>query len=133
MKMDIGMEDRNIENELTEEIIACAIAVHRELGPGLLESIHGEAMAFELAYAGLVFVRQVEMPLVYKGQALSGSFRIDMVVENKVVVELKIVEAILPVHEAQLPSYMRLGGWKIGLLLNFKSSLLRDGIRRMVL
>ena len=125
--------EKGNEEELTERIIACAIAVHRELGPGLLESIYEEAMTVELANGGSQFARQVEIPVSYKGIALSGSFRVDMVIENKVVLELKTVESILPVHEAQLLSYMRLGGWQIGLLLNFKSALLRDGIRRMVL
>ena len=125
--------EKGNEEELTERIIACAIAVHRELGPGLLESIYEEAMTVELANGGIQFARQVEIPVSYKGIALSGSFRVDLVIENKVVLELKTVESILPVHEAQLLSYMRLGGWQIGLLLNFKSALLRDGIRRMVL
>jgi len=125
--------EKGNEEELTERIIACAIAVHRELGPGLLESIYEEAMTVELANGGIQFVRQLEIPVSYKGVALSGSFRVDLVIENKVVLELKTVESILPVHEAQLLSYMRLGGWPIGLLLNFKSALLRDGIRRMVL
>jgi GxxExxY protein len=125
--------ERGKEAELTERIIACAIAVHRELGPGLLESIYEEAMTVELANGGIQFVRQVEIPVVYKGTTLSGSFRVDMVVENKVVLELKTVESILPVHEAQLLSYLRLGGWPTGLLLNFRSALLCNGIRRLVL
>ncbi|MBN2875096.1 MAG: GxxExxY protein [Spirochaetales bacterium] len=121
------------DDNLTDKIIACAIAVHRELGPGLLESIYEEALGIELAHAGLSFNRQVELPVVYKGLSLSGSFRVDMVVENSVVLELKCVDAIAPVHQAQILSYMRLGGWKIGLLLNFKSAILKDGIRRVVL
>lgn len=130
--MEKGME-KGKEADLTERIIACAIAVHRELGPGLLESIYEEALTIELATSGLRFVRQVEMPVVYKGTPLSGSFRLDLVVENKVVVELKALEAILPVHEAQLLSYLRMGGWEVGLLINFKTALLRDGIRRLAL
>ncbi len=125
--------EKGKEADLTERIIACAIAVHRELGPGLLESIYEEALTIELAASGLRFVRQVEMPVVYKDTPLSGSFRMDLVVENKVVVELKAVEAILPVHEAQLLSYLRMGGWEVGLLINFKTALLRDGIRRLAL
>lgn len=125
--------EKGKEADLTERIIACAIAVHRELGPGLLESIYEEALTIELATSGLRFVRQVEMPVVYKGTPLSGSFRLDLVVENKVVVELKALEAILPVHEAQLLSYLRMGGWEVGLLINFKTALLRDGIRRLAL
>ena len=121
------------EAELTERIIACALAVHRELGPGLLESIYEEAMTIELANEGIPFVRQLAMPVFYKGIPLSGSFRVDLVVENRVAVELKAVEAILPVHKAQLLSYLKLGGWKVGLLFNFKTALLRDGIRRIAI
>ncbi len=118
---------------LSEKVIGCAIAVHRELGPGLLESIYEEALGIELAENGIIFFRQVELPVMYKGSLLSGSFRIDMIVENKIVLELKCVEKILPVHKAQLLSYLRLGSWKTGLLLNFKSAILSDSIIRMVL
>ncbi|HTX71702.1 MAG TPA: GxxExxY protein [Rectinemataceae bacterium] len=118
--------------DLTEQIIGCALAVHREFGPGLLESIYEEALTIEMASAGLPFVRQVELFLSYKGQPLASRYKVDMVVDDKVVLELKTVEAILPVHAAQLLSYMKLGGWRIGLLLNFKSALMRDGVRRMV-
>ncbi|HET7838723.1 MAG TPA: GxxExxY protein [Rectinemataceae bacterium] len=118
---------------LTERIIKCAIAVHTELGPGLLESIYEEAMTLELQLEGLSFVRQVELPMVYKGHRLAGSYRIDMVVENEVVVELKAATDIHPIHEAQLLTYLRLGGWKVGLLLNFNYRLLRDGVKRIVL
>ncbi len=121
------------DNTLSEKIIGCAIAVHRDLGPGLLESIYEEALGIELGQVGVSFARQVALPVVYKGTLLSGSFRVDMVVENKVVIELKCVETILPVHEAQLLSYLRLGGWKIGLLLNFKSNILKQGLRRIIL
>jgi GxxExxY protein len=107
--------------------------VHRELGPGLLESIYEEALGIEFGYAGLSFNRQIELPVVYKGCLLSGTFRVDMVVENRIVLELKCVDMILPVHQAQILSYMRLGGWKIGLLLNFKSAILKNGIRRVLL
>lgn len=119
--------------EITERIIHAAIEVHRELGPGLLESIYEEAMTMELASEGLAFVRQVELPLVYKEQRLSGVYRVDMVVENKVVVELKAVTAWHPIYEAQVMTYLRLGGWDIGLLLNFDCRLMREGVRRIVL
>jgi len=119
--------------DLTERIIACAIAVHQELGPGLLESIYEEAMTLELSRAGLSFQRQVELPVVYKGERLSGRYRIDMIVENAVVVELKSVAGMHPVHEAQILTYMRLGGWSSGLILNFENRLMKDGIKRMVL
>lgn len=124
------MEERD---RLSEKIIGCAIAVHRELGPGLLESIYEEALGIELAEHGISFFRQVELPVSYKGALLAGSFRLDMIVENEIVLELKCVETILPVHKAQLLSYLRLGSWKTGLLLNFKSAILSDGIIRMVL
>lgn len=88
-------------------------------------------MTIEFANEGIPFVRQLAMPVFYKGILLLGSFRVDLVVDNRVAVELKAVEAILPVHKAQLLSYLKLGGWKVGLLLNFKTALLRDGIRRI--
>jgi GxxExxY protein len=118
---------------LTERIIKCAIAVHMELGPGLLESIYEEAMTLELQLEGLSFVRQVELPMAYKGHRLAGSYRIDLVVENAVVVELKAATDFHPIHEAQVLTYLRLGGWKVGLLLNFNQRLLRDGVKRIVL
>jgi len=118
---------------LSDRIIGCAISVHRELGPGLLESIYEEALSLELAESGLSFVRQAELPVVYKGALLSGSFRVDMVVENSIALELKCVDTIISIHKAQLLSYMRLGGWNTGLLLNFKSTDLKNGIYRMML
>ena len=119
--------------ELTERIIACSISVHQELGPGLLESIYEEAMTVELAQAGLKFQRQVELPILYKGQRLNGTYRIDMVVENSVVLELKAATEIHPVYEAQILTYMRLGGWETGLILNFSKRLMKEGIKRVVL
>jgi GxxExxY protein len=118
---------------LSDRIIGCAIAVHRELGPGLLESIYEEALCLELAESGLSFNRQLELPVVYKGTLLSGSFRVDVVVENTIVLELKCVDAIASIHKAQLLSYLKLGGWKTGLLLNFKSTILKNGIYRIML
>jgi len=118
---------------LSDRIIGCAIAVHRELGPGLLESIYEEALSLELAESGISFCRQVELPVVYKGTPLSGSFRVDILVENSIVLELKCVDVLMSIHKAQLLSYMRLGGWKTGLLLNFKSTILKNGIYRMML
>ena len=117
---------------LSDRIIGCALSVHRELGPGLLESIYEEALCLELAEGGLTFKRQLELPVVYKGIPLSGSFRADIVVENAIVLELKCVDAILSIHKAQLLSYMRLGGWKTGLLLNFKTTVLKNGIFRIM-
>jgi len=118
---------------LSDKIIGCAIAVHRELGPGLLESIYEEALSLELAAMGLSFCRQVELPVIYKGTLLAGSFRVDMLVENSIVLELKCADSIIAIHKAQLLSYMRLGGWKTGLLFNFMSTVLKNGIYRMML
>jgi GxxExxY protein len=118
---------------LTETIIGAAIEVHRELGPGLLESVYEECLAHELDLRGVEFRRQVELPVVYKGVALNCCYRMDLVVEDAVVLELKTVEKLLPVHEAQLLTYLRLSGKRIGFLLNFNAALLRDGMKRMVL
>jgi GxxExxY protein len=118
---------------LTERIIGCAMEVHRELGPGLLESAYEECLAYELRLQGLKVDRQVPLPVVYKEIALECGYRIDLVVHDTVLVELKAVELILPVHEAQLLTYLKLSELRIGLLLNFHCSVLRDGIRRRVL
>lgn len=120
-------------NELTRAIIGAAIEVHRVLGPGLLESAYEECLCRELDLRGIPFERQKPLPLGYKGLKLECGYRIDLVVANTVVVEIKSVEAILPIHEAQLLTYMRLGGWKVGLLMNFNVPVLRQGIRRLVL
>ena len=121
-----------IFEDLTEKIIACSIAVHRELGPGLLESIYESALSIELFQQGMRFQRQMPLQVAYKGKGI-GEFRIDMLVEDAVVVELKCTERHDPVFEAQLLSYMKLGGYKVGLLINFNSVLLTKGIKRMVL
>ena len=118
---------------LTQRIIGFAIEVHRQLGPGLLESAYEECVCYELRQAGLVFQRQVPLPVIYKAVRLDCSYRVDVVVENAVILELKTVERLIPVHEAQLLTYLRLSGLRTGLLLNFNSPVLRDGIRRMVL
>ncbi|MDX9898163.1 MAG: GxxExxY protein [Spirochaetia bacterium] len=118
-------------DSLSDRIIGCAIAVHRELGPGLLESIYEEALCLELSDNGLSYNRQLELPVSYKGICLNGSFRIDMLVEGSIVLELKCVEALLPVHKAQLRSCLLLGGWNTGLLLNFKTAILKNGIYRI--
>ncbi|HOZ72680.1 MAG TPA: GxxExxY protein [Spirochaetales bacterium] len=121
------------DDSIGAKVIGCSIAVHRELGPGLLESIYEEALSIELGRSGIPFVRQMELPVIYKDVQLSGAFRVDLLVDNTVVVELKCVDRILPVHEAQVLSYLRLGGWRIGLLINFKSAVLKNGIRRVLL
>jgi len=115
------------------EIIAAAIEVHRELGPGLLESAYQAAMCRELSLRRTEFIQQVDMPLSYKGVNLDCGYRIDLIVDNTVVVELKAVQEILPVHEAQLLTYLRLTGMRVGLLINFNVAVLKDGIRRKIL
>lgn len=117
---------------LTERIIGCAIEVHRVLGPGLLEATYGQALCVELAHADLAYRSQVPVPLVYKGHAL-GEYRIDLIVEDAVVVELKSVEGHDPVFDAQVLTYLRLSGKRVGLLINFHRRLLKDGIKRYVL
>lgn len=119
-------------NRFTEKIIGCAIEVHRNLGPGLLESAYEECLCFELNQAGLKYERQVSLPVIYKGIKLECGYRMDIIVENSVIVELKTVEKILPVHEAQLLSYLKLYNKKVGLLLNFHVSILKNGLKRMV-
>jgi len=121
------------KDSLSERIIGCAIAVHRELGPGLLESIYEEAMGVELSAAGLSYNRQLELPVSYKGTRLNGAFRVDMLVEGSIVLELKCVDSLLPVHKAQLRSYLRMGGWATGLLINFKTAVLKNGIYRVMI
>ena len=121
------------DNELTYKIIACAIEVHRTLGPGLLESTYQRCLEYELGKAGLKVETEKAMPLVYKEIEFEQGYRVDLIVEEKVVVELKHIEQILDVHEAQLLTYMKLGGYKLGLLLNFNVTLLKDGIKRFIL
>lgn len=116
---------------LTEQIIGAAIEVHRALGPGLLESVYQECLALELGLRGLHFQSQLELPLNYKGLSLDAAYRLDLVVEQAVVIELKAVERLLPLHEAQLLTYLKLGGYSLGLLLNFNVPVLKDGIKRM--
>ena len=117
---------------LTEKVIGSAIEVHRHLGPGLLESAYEECLSWELRAAGLAFARQVPLPVVYKDVRLDVGYRLDLVVENQLVVELKTVEKLLPIHEVQLLTYLKLGRFRTGLLLNFQSALLKNGIMRMV-
>ena len=120
-------------NELTHEIIGSAIEVHRTLGPGLLESSYRECLCRELLLRGVRFKREYPLPVDYKGIRLECGYRIDILVNDLVVVEIKAVEGLAPVHEAQLLTYLRLGGWRVGLLVNFNVVVLKDGIRRRVL
>lgn len=122
-----------LEKARTEQIIGAAIEVHRHLGPGLLESAYEECLCHELFLRGLNFERQRPLPLEYKGINLDCGYRMDIVVEEKVILELKVVDTIAPIHEAQLLTYMRLSGIKIGLIINFNTPVLKDGIKRLVL
>ena len=120
-------------NEITEAVIGAAIEVHRAIGPGLLESAYVQCLCYELNLRKLPFLLELPVPISYKGLKLDCGYRVDLLVAETVVVEVKAVERIAPVHEAQLLTYLRLGGWKVGLLINFDLSLLRDGIVRRVL
>ncbi|MBS4066644.1 MAG: GxxExxY protein [Chitinophagaceae bacterium] len=120
-------------NSITGAIIDCSIRVHKELGPGLLESVYEVCLMKELIDEGLSVKRQLSLPVIYKGEKIDIDFKIDLLVEDEVIVELKAVESILPVHEAQILTYLKLSGKQIGLLLNFNTKLLKDGIRRYVL
>jgi len=121
------------EEKITEKIIESAIEIHRHLGPGLLESAYEECLCFELKQHDLSFERQKPLPLKYKSIELDCGYRIDILVEDKVIVELKCVDKINPIHEAQLLTYLRLSDKKVGLILNFYVSLMKDGVRRLVL
>ncbi len=120
------------ENEITEQIIGAAIEVHRIMGPGLLESVYEDCLAIEFGIRQLKFERQKTIPLQYKHHQVASDLRLDLIVNGKVIVELKTVEKLLPVHEAQLLTYLRLTGCKVGLLINFNVPVLKDGIKRMV-
>ncbi len=124
-------EFRSKINVITEKTIGCGIAVHRALGPGLLESAYEECLCYELSLSGLSFQRQVQLPISYKGVKLDCGYRLDVVVEDLVIVELKAVERILPIHEAQLLSYLKLFDKRVGLLMNFHVAALKNGIKRI--
>src|SRR6266566_1291374 len=125
------VKDSAALKQLTERIIGCAIEVHRQLGPGLLEGTYEAALAIELEIAGLHFERQSIFRVVYRDKKI-GEYRLDLVVENVVIVEIKSVERFDPVFEAQVLTYLRVTGKRVGLLINFNSRLLRDGIKRFV-
>jgi len=121
-----------IENELSRIIIGCAIEVHRQLGPGLLESAYQECLYYELKKAGLAVRKEKPMPIVYKEVKLDHGYRIDLLVEERVVIEIKTVEYLTDVHLAQVLTYLRLGNYKLGLLLNFHTTVLKNGIKRII-
>ena len=119
-------------NKITESIIGAAIDVHNELGPGLLESTYETCLAFELAQRGLKLEQQKSLPVIYRKINLNCSYRMDLFVEDVVIVEIKTVDRLAPIHQAQMLSYLKLSGFKVGLLINFNVRVLRDGIRRLV-
>jgi GxxExxY protein len=131
-ELENGGERRMEVDEVTERIIGAAIEVHRRLGPGLLESAYHACLIHEFEKRGIRFERQVALPIVYDGVRLECAYRIDIVVEGCVIVELKAIESVLPVHGAQLLSYLRLARLPAGLLINFHVPALRDGIRRYI-
>ena len=128
----MSLEFQEQRDPLTEKIIGCALEVHRTLGPGLLESTYESALCIEFQLAGLIFERQLIIPVTYKNQPI-GEYRLDLLVEKQVVIEIKSVDRFDPIFEAQLLTYLKISRLKRGLLLNFNSRLLKDGIKRMVL
>ncbi|MEE4264726.1 MAG: GxxExxY protein [Desulfobacteraceae bacterium] len=120
-------------DKLSNQIIGCAIEVHKNLGPGLLESTYEQCLAYELKRSNISFKLQHNLPVQYKGIKLDCGYRIDILIDNKVIVELKSVDNILPIHQAQLLTYMKLSGVGIGLLMNFNVKYMKNGIKRMVL
>jgi GxxExxY protein len=120
-------------DELSRRVIGCALDVHRALGPGLLESSYEQCLAFELSSAGIAFELQKALPVRYKTVQLDCGYRVDCIVEQKLILELKAVDSLLPIHEAQLLTYMRLAGTSTGLLINFNVTKLKQGIKRFVL
>ncbi|GAB4169712.1 MAG: GxxExxY protein [Geothermobacteraceae bacterium] len=118
---------------LSRRVIGCALEVHKHLGPGLLESSYEQCLVYELNRAGIPVERQVELPILYKGVPIDGHYRIDLLIDNRLIVELKAVDKLLDVHAAQILTYMKLAKVRIGLLINFNQKYLRDGIRRFVL
>ena len=119
-------------DEISNKVIGCAIEVHRELGPGLLESTYEQCLAYELSQANIPFKLQVDLPVEYKEIRLDCGYRIDLLAEDRLIVELKSVDQLLPIHEAQMLTYMKLAGVNIGLLINFNVTVLKKGIRRFV-
>lgn len=119
-------------DQLTDRVIGGAIEVHRQLGPGLLESTYESCLCWELQSAGIEFARQLELPIRYKGNCVQAGYRLDLLIENVLIVELKSIDRIEPIHKAQLLTYLRLSGLQVGLLINFNTPLLKDGVVRIV-
>lgn len=119
------------ENEIGEKLLGCALRVHKALGPGLLENAYEACLSYELSKAGLEHQRQLALPIIYDGTRIDLGYRLDVLVRDRVVVEVKAIEALADVHRAQLLSYLKLGGYRLGYLLNFNVKMLRDGICRL--
>lgn len=126
------MTEKEKLDQITDSIIGAAIEVYRALGPGLLESAYETCLAFELTENGLKIERQKPLPVVYRGVELDCGYRLDLLIEDAVIVEVKVVDSLAPIHKAQLLSYLKLSGYKVGLLINFNVKVLKDGIVRMV-
>jgi GxxExxY protein len=120
------------QHELTERVIGLAIEVHRNVGPGLLESVYTECMCLELRHANIEFQSEVTVPVIYKGTTIPLGFRADIVVENAIVIEIKAVTSFVPAHDAQILTYLRMSQIRIGLLMNFHAHRLKDGLRRFI-
>jgi GxxExxY protein len=120
------------ENEISNKIIGCAIEVHKKLGPGLLESAYKECLYYELTISNLKVLKELPMPIIYKEVKLNHGYRLDLLVENRVVIEIKTVEGFTDVHLAQVLTYLHLGNYKLGLLLNFNVTKLKNGIKRVI-
>ena len=133
MMKQMNQDQMNRLNGITQQIIGAAIVVHKEFGPGLLESVYEACLMLEMENNGLKVASQVELPLWYKGKLTDKKFRIDLLVEDEIIVELKAVDSLLPIHEAQLLTYMRLTNKHLGLLINFNVPLLKDGIIRRII
>lgn len=120
-------------NELTEKVIGCAIEVHRNLGPGLLESAYSQCLQYELESQRIYVEKEIRLPIIYKEIQIDHGYRIDLLIENRLVIELKTVEKFTDVHVAQILTYMKLGEYSTGLLINFNTKLLKDGLKRFII
>lgn len=127
-----GTEDTEGDNAITKAVIGCAIRVHQELGPGLLESAYQSCLAFELARQRIPFEQRVKLPVVYRGHAVDCGYEMDLLVADKVIIEIKAVDRIHPIHKAQLLSYLRLANRRVGLLINFHVERLYEGVTRLI-
>lgn len=126
------MATREFLNDISHRVIGAGIEVHRQIGPGLLEGVYVECLAAELADSGLAVQREIAVPIHYKGKEVTKPLRLDLLVENSLIVEAKSVDALLPVHSAQVLTYLRMTGHKLGLLLNFNVDVMRQGVKRIV-